>query len=86
MKSLMGAKSFNIRMLTPYALLFSFHPAVAYFIGIFRYQVQCYADRLTALTRPRKVAVCMIYNLDERNGERFGSEFGPKPCFFLVFS
>ena len=32
-------------------------------------QVQCYAQRLTAVTRPRKVGICMIYNLDERNGE-----------------
>ncbi|CAK9023943.1 unnamed protein product [Durusdinium trenchii] len=60
-------------MLTPWPLLFCFHPAVAYFIGLFRYQVQCYAERLTAVTRPRKIGVCMIYNLDERNGESWAN-------------
>eukprot|EP00435_Cladocopium_sp_Y103_P014318 s968_g3.t1 len=60
-------------MITPWPLLFCFHPAVAYFIGLFRFQVQCYAERLTAVTRPRKVGICMIYNLDERNGESWAN-------------
>ncbi|OLQ00352.1 hypothetical protein AK812_SmicGene17009 [Symbiodinium microadriaticum] len=60
-------------MLTPWPFLFWFHPAVAYFIGLFRFQVQCYADRLTQRTRPAKIGVCMIYNLDERNGESWAN-------------
>ncbi|CAE7318131.1 unnamed protein product [Symbiodinium natans] len=55
-------------MLTPWPFLFWFHPAVAYFIGMYKYQVQCYIERLTHRTRPSKIGVCMIYNPDERNG------------------
>eukprot|EP00931_Biecheleriopsis_adriatica_P103835 TRINITY_DN78626_c0_g1_i1.p1 TRINITY_DN78626_c0_g1~~TRINITY_DN78626_c0_g1_i1.p1 ORF type:complete len:380 (-),score=68.12 TRINITY_DN78626_c0_g1_i1:94-1131(-) len=60
-------------MITPWPLLFSCHPAIAYFVGIFRCQVQCYAAKLTRLTRPSKVGVCMIYNLDERNGDSWAN-------------
>lgn len=31
----------RLRMLTPWPLLFCFHPAVAYFIGLFRCQASC---------------------------------------------
>eukprot|EP00927_Polykrikos_kofoidii_P007484 TRINITY_DN13071_c0_g1_i2.p1 TRINITY_DN13071_c0_g1~~TRINITY_DN13071_c0_g1_i2.p1 ORF type:complete len:369 (-),score=53.28 TRINITY_DN13071_c0_g1_i2:254-1264(-) len=57
-------------MLTPLPvlrLLGALNPATAYFVLLFRYQVQCYAEKLTARTKPAKVAVCMVYNLDERN-------------------
>lgn len=60
-------------MLTPWPLLVTWHPGVLYFIGMFRYQVQCYANRLTALTRPRKIGVCMVYNLDEANRESWAN-------------
>merc|ERR1719461_2120274 len=35
-------------MLTPWPLLCVWHPGVLFFIGMFRYQIQCYAERLTA--------------------------------------
>lgn len=60
-------------MLTPWPLLFWWHPGVLYFIGMFRYQVQCYADRLTSQTRPAKIGVCMIYNLDEANTDSWAN-------------
>jgi len=60
-------------MLTPWPLLFSWHPAVAYFLLLFRCQVQCYARKLTSVTRPAKIGVCMIYNLDEHNGESWAN-------------
>jgi len=56
-----------LMLLTPWPLLGKLHPAVLYFTFMFRDQVQCYADKLTSRTRPSKIGVCMIYNLDERN-------------------
>jgi len=41
-------------MLTPWPLLGVWHPAVAYFVFMFRYQVQRYASLLTERTRLRK--------------------------------
>ena len=32
----------HLRMITPWPLLFCFHPAVAYFIGLFRFQAGCF--------------------------------------------
>jgi len=60
-------------MLTPWPFLFWWHPGVLYFIGMFRYQVQCYADRLTSLTRPAQIGICMVYNLDETNTDSWAN-------------
>jgi hypothetical protein len=60
-------------MLTPWCLLVDCHPGVMYFIGMFKYQIQCYADRLTSVTRPAKIGICMIYNLDEANRESWAN-------------
>lgn len=60
-------------MLTPWPLLVWFHPGVLYFILMFRYQVQCYAEKLTSVTRPAKIGICMIYNLDEKNTDSWAN-------------
>ncbi len=42
-------------------------PCLGYFRHLFGYQVQRYIGRLTAITKPSKVVVCMIYYPDEQN-------------------
>jgi len=52
-------------MITPWWLLAPFHPSVLYFCILFNCQIRCYVQMLTKNCKPEKVAVCMIYNLDE---------------------
>eukprot|EP01062_Namystynia_karyoxenos_P036916 TRINITY_DN26889_c0_g1_i1.p1 TRINITY_DN26889_c0_g1~~TRINITY_DN26889_c0_g1_i1.p1 ORF type:complete len:366 (+),score=87.89 TRINITY_DN26889_c0_g1_i1:67-1164(+) len=54
-------------MLTPWCLLFPFHPSVLYFSILFHCNFKSYIKKLTSRTKPAKVAACMIYNLDEAN-------------------
>eukprot|EP00756_Hemistasia_phaeocysticola_P053458 Hpha_TRINITY_DN290_c0_g1::TRINITY_DN290_c0_g1_i1::g.83574::m.83574 len=56
-----------LMMITPWFLLAPFHPSILYFVMMFNCQVRCYVNRLTSKCKPEKVAVCMIYNLDEKN-------------------
>lgn len=63
-------------MLTPLPLLRLLgccHPGVAYFIFLFKHSVERYAQKLTCKVRPSKIGVCMIYFLDERNGESWAN-------------
>jgi len=80
--SIITVLALALLLLTPWPFLAVWHPAVAYFIGLFRYQVQCYAERLTARTRPAKIGVCMIYNLDESNGMSWAN---PALCLLCYF-
>jgi len=68
-------------LLSPWFILFEFHPSVLYFKLIFHYQVECYANKLTSRTRPRKVAVCMVYNLDEAMVESWANAFLNILCY-----
>ena len=56
-----------LMMLTPWFLLIPCHPSVLYFKMMFHYQLKCYVKKLVARVKPKKVALCMVYNLDEAN-------------------
>ena len=56
-----------LMMLTPWFLLIPCHPSVLYFKMMFHYQMKCYVKRLVARVKPKKIAICMVYNLDEAN-------------------
>ncbi|CAK0826308.1 unnamed protein product, partial [Prorocentrum cordatum] len=71
--SVFTAIAIVLLMLSPWFTLCTLNPAVAYFVFMFRFQVQCYAHELTAKTTPSKIAVCMIYHLDERNGNSWAN-------------
>jgi len=70
-----------ILLLTPWFLIFRCHPSILYFKLMFHYQLECYAKKLTSRTRPRKVAVCMVYNLDEAMVESWANAILNLVCY-----
>lgn len=43
-------------------------PGLGYFIHLFKVRMEAYLRNLTAVQRPRRILVCMIYFLDEASG------------------
>jgi len=70
-----------ILLLTPWFLICACHPSILYFKLLFHYQLECYAKKLTSRTRPRKVGVCMIYNLDEAMVESWANAVLNLVCY-----
>ncbi|EKX51761.1 hypothetical protein GUITHDRAFT_161409 [Guillardia theta CCMP2712] len=60
-------------MITPWFLLGWLHPSVLYLQMIFRYQLQSYVKKLVENRKPAKIAVCMVYNLDEQNNQSWAN-------------
>ena len=56
-----------LMMITPWFLLFPCHPAIMYFLYLFRVNGVRYIKKVTSVTMPHKIGVCMLYNLDEAN-------------------
>lgn len=49
------------------------HPGLAYFVFLFKRSIERYAQKLTCKVQPAKIGVCMIYFLDERNGQSWAN-------------
>jgi len=45
----------------------TFPPCLGYFRHLFGVRIQNYIEKLTLKTKPKKILVCMIYYLDEKN-------------------
>ena len=60
-------------LLCPFFLLFKYNPIVYYFVILFKHQVKAYLNKVIKNKKPKKIGVCCIYYLDERNGESWAN-------------
>jgi hypothetical protein len=60
-------------LLCPFFLLFKYNPIVYYFIILFKHQVKAYLKKVIKNKKPKKIGVCCIYYLDERNGDSWAN-------------
>ena len=68
-------------IICPYFLLFKYNPIVYYFVILFKHQVKAYLNKVINKKKPKKIGVCCIYYLDERNGESWAN----CALFFLCY-
>ena len=73
-------------MLTPMCLLWSCHPAVIYFVWLWKSCTTTYIQQLVGRTTPRKIAVCMVYYLDSNCSESWANVALSALCYCGPFA